>query len=85
MNRLTWDGTAEPIRETKFSGTNGDKEILLFSVQLTTGRIGNLTRSIHTLHICDDHTYIHLYSAMFCVLRTIHDKNIVFIGIYSIN
>ena len=25
--------------------------------QLTTGRIGNLTRLIHTLAICDDHAY----------------------------
>ena len=30
-----------------------------FPVQLTTSRIGNLTRLIHTLAICDDHTYIH--------------------------
>ena len=30
-----------------------------FPVQLTTCRIGNLTRLIHTLAICDDHTYIH--------------------------
>ena len=33
-------------RETKFSGTHGDREILCFSVQLTTSRIGNLTRLI---------------------------------------
>ena len=32
---------------------------LIFPVQLTTGRIGNLTRLIHTLAICDDHTSMH--------------------------
>ena len=38
-----------PSRETKFSGANGDREILFFPVQLTTSRIGNLTRLIHNL------------------------------------
>ena len=36
-------------RETKFSGTHGDRGIIIFPVQLTTSRIGNLTRLIHTL------------------------------------
>ena len=31
---------------------------IYFSVQLTTSRIDNLTRLIHTLAICDDHTII---------------------------
>ena len=38
-----------PSRETKFSGANGDGEIFIFPVQLTTSRIGNLTRLIYTL------------------------------------
>ena len=33
-------------------------------IMLTTCRIGNLTRLIHTLAICDDHTYILLYSSV---------------------
>ena len=41
-----------PSRETKFSGVNADREILIFPVQLTTCRIGNLTRLIHTLVVC---------------------------------
>ena len=72
MSRLTRDRTAEPVsrlpnpsRETKFSGANGDREIFVFPfpVQLITSRIGNLTRLILTLAICDDddHTYIHTY------------------------
>ena len=53
-------GLPNPSRETKFSGANNaDMEIFIFPVQLTTSRIGNLTRLIHTLAICDDHTYIH--------------------------
>ena len=40
-----------PSRETKFSGANGNREIFIFPVQLTTSRIGNLTRLIHALAI----------------------------------
>ena len=42
-------GMPNPSRETKFSGANADREIFIFPVQLTRSRIGNLTRSIHTL------------------------------------
>ena len=42
-------GLPDPSRETKFSGANADSEILFFPVQLTTSRIGNLTRLIHTV------------------------------------
>ena len=44
-------GLPNPFRETKFSGANADREILIFLVQLTTCRVGNLTRLIHTLAI----------------------------------
>ena len=48
-----------PSRVTKFSGANANRETFIFPVQLTTSRIGNLTRLIHTLAICMcDHTYI---------------------------
>ena len=52
MSRLTRDGTAETVSETKFSGANGNREIFIFPIQLTTCRTGNLTRLIHTLAIC---------------------------------
>ena len=52
MSMLTGTGLPNPSRETKFSGANADREILFFLVQLTTCRIGNLTRLIHTLAIC---------------------------------
>ena len=52
MSRLTQGGTAEPPHEIKFSGANAEREILFFPVELTTSRIGNLTRLIHTLAIC---------------------------------
>ena len=55
MSRLTRDGTAE----IKFSGTHGDRGLEIFPVQLTTSRIGNLTRLIHTLlYVMTIHTYI---------------------------
>ena len=52
-------GRLDPSRETKFSGTHGDRGIFIFPVQLTTSRIGNLTRLIHTLlYVMTIHTYI---------------------------
>ena len=51
-------GRLNPSRETKFSGTHGDRGIFIFPVQLTTSRIGNLTRLIHTLlYVMAIHTY----------------------------
>ena len=41
-----------PSRETNFSGANGNREIYIFPVQLTTSRIGNLARLILTLEVC---------------------------------
>ena len=49
MSRLTRDETAETVSRPKFSGANGVREMSIFSVQLTTSRIGNLTRLILTL------------------------------------
>ena len=50
VSKLKRDGTADNLsRKTKFSGANGDREMFIFPVQLTTSRIGNLTRLIHTL------------------------------------
>ena len=46
MNRLNRS------RETKFSGANPYREILIFPVRLTPSRIGNLTELIYTLGIC---------------------------------
>ena len=56
MSRLTRDGTAEPVLRDKFLGANLDREMSILSVKLATSRIGNLTRLILTLAICDDHT-----------------------------
>ena len=54
-------GRLNPSRETKFSGTHGDRGMFIFPVQLTTSRIGNLTRLIHTLLcVMTIHTYIHI-------------------------
>ena len=61
MSRLTRDGTAEPVsrdqilRHLRVRG----RGIFIFPVQLTTSRIGNLTRLIHTLlDVMTIHTYI---------------------------
>ena len=42
-------GLPNSSREAKFSGANGDREMSIFPVQLTTSRIGNLTRLIFLL------------------------------------
>ena len=50
-------GRPNPSRETKSSGANEDTEYF-FPLQVTTSRIGNLTRLIHTYIHRFDHTYI---------------------------
>ena len=61
MSRVTQNGTAEPVSRDHISGANADRDTFIFPVQLTTSRIGNLTRLIHTLAICMSiHTYIHV-------------------------
>ena len=52
MSRLTRDGTAETVSRDQFSRANRDREIFVYPVQLTTSRIGNLTRLINTFTIC---------------------------------
>ena len=45
------------LTRTKVSGANRDREILIFSVQLSTSRVGNLTRLVHTLlYVMSTHT-----------------------------
>ena len=77
MSRLTRDGTVEPVLRDQIAGANGDREILIFPVQLTTSGIGNLTRLIHTLPTVCVRLYIHTYSIKSvikcletCVLRS---------------
>ena len=60
MSRLTRDGTAEPISRDQILRHARGQGNINFPVQLTTSRIGNLTRLIHILLSgCDDHPYIH--------------------------
>ena len=62
MGRLTRDGTAEPVsRDQILRRVRGQGNIHFPCFQLTTSRIGNLTRLIHTLQNVIDHTYIHTY------------------------
>ena len=61
-----------PSREIKFSGANADREDFIFpQVQLTTSRIGNLTRLILTLAICDDHIYTHTIIFIHIYIHTV--------------
>ena len=57
MSRLTRDGTVETVsRDQILRHERGQGKI--FPVQLTTSRIGNLTRLIHTLAICLTYTVV---------------------------
>ena len=49
MSRLARDGTAEAVSRDQILRRERGQEILIFPVQLTTSRIGNLPRVIHTL------------------------------------
>ena len=62
---------ANPSRETKYSGSCGEREIIIFPDQLTTSRMSNLTRLIHTY--CNDTTAI-LPGIGLVVIRTIRPK-----------
>ena len=62
MSRLTRDGTAEPVSRDRILRHARGQGNIIFPVQLTTSRIGNLTRLIHTLlYVMTIHTYIHTY------------------------
>ena len=59
MSRLTRDGTAEPVSRDQILRRERGQGKNSFPVQLTTCRVGNVTRLIHTLAICVTiHTYI---------------------------
>ena len=63
-------------REAKFSGANGDREVSIFPVQLTTSRIGNLTRLTFLLrYVMSIHTYIHTYCNVAEVERSVYRKD----------
>ena len=62
MSRLTREKTAEPVSRDQILRHARGQENIIFSVQLTTSRIGNLTRLIHTLlYVMTIHTYILMY------------------------
>ena len=66
MSRLTRDGTADPVSRDQILRHVRGQGNIIFPVQLTTSRIGNLTRLIHTLTIC---VTIHTYYTYFARLQ----------------
>ena len=49
MSKLTRDGTAEPVSRDQILRHARGQGSIIFPVQLTTSRIDNLTRLIHTI------------------------------------
>ena len=59
MSRLTLDGTAEPVSRDQILRHARGQGNTIFPVQLTTSRIDNLTRLIHTLlYVMTIHKYL---------------------------
>ena len=57
------DRTAEPVSRDQILRHARGQGKIIFPVQLTTSRIGNLTRLIYTLlYVMTVHTYIHTYT-----------------------
>ena len=77
MSRLARDGTAEPVsldQILRHARGHGD---ILFPVQLTTSRIGSLTRLIHTLlYVMTIHTYIHRIPELLQKYSRVREGNI---------
>ena len=62
MSRLKRDGTAEPVSRDQILRHARGQGNIIFPVQMTTSRIGNLTRLIHTLiYVMTVHIYIYIY------------------------
>ena len=55
---MTREGAVEPVSRDQILWRERKQEKIIFHVQLTTSRIRNHTWLIHTLAICDNHTYI---------------------------
>ena len=61
MGRLARDGTAELVSRDQILWHARGQGNIFFPAQLTTSRIGNLTRLIHTLlYVMTIHTYIQI-------------------------
>ena len=82
MSRLTRDGTAEPVSRDQILKHARGQGNISFPFQLTTSRIGNLTRSIHTLlYVMNIHTYIHIDIISTIILLTY--TTVVMLGIFG--
>ena len=79
MSRLTRDGTAEPVSRDQILRHARGQGNIIFPVQLTTSRIGNLTRLIHTLlYVITIHTYILLKAVKVTDRLTVVDVALCF-------
>ena len=68
MSRLTRDGTAEPVSRDQILRHARGQGNIIFPVQLTTSRISNLTRLIHTLLY---EMTIHIFSVRILAVHSI--------------
>ena len=77
MSRLTRDGTAEPVSRDQILRHAQGQGNIIFPVQLTTSRIGNLTRLIHTLlYVMTIHTYNPTYCNVAILILPVVTKDL---------
>ena len=78
MSRLTRDGTAETVSRDQILRHARGPGNIIFPVQLTTSRIGNLTRLIHTLlYMMTIHTIITVTcSRKYIIRRKTHRRTL---------
>ena len=82
MSRLTRDGTAEPVSREQILRHVREQGNIIFPIQLTTSRIGDLTRLIHTmLYVMTIHTYIYVL-VQYCYLYLFIQLHFYFGDIY---
>ena len=81
MSRLTRDGTAEPVSRDQILRHARGQGNIIFPVQLTTSRIGNRTRLIHTLlYVMTIHTYIRTYLLLYLYQKLDENNSTVVIN-----
>ena len=84
MSRLTRDGTAEPVSRDQIPRHARGQGNIIFPVQVTTSRIGNLTRFIHTLlYVMTTYIYIHIYIIyIYIYMCDLYTGCVVFSGLW---
>ena len=67
MSRLTRDGTAEPVSRDQILRREGGQGNINFSCSADREQDWQPYPVDPSLAVCDDHTYIHIHSTVYCL------------------